>query len=486
MKTIRSMRTIGALALLGVALPLAAAPSAGPYFGASAGQARAEIDEDDIKDDLLESGFTTTDFDDNDRDFGYRLFAGWRFNPHVSIEGGYFDLGEVDFTATTDPAGSLDGRLEFSGWNLDLLGMWPVTERASLVARVGAHYGEAEVAYATTGSVNVLRSRFSNTELNHKVGVGFHYRLTDALGLRLEVERYRMDDSVGNTGDLDLLSAGLVYHFGRAALAPAPRAATPAPAPPAAPVEVAVPLPAATEQYCSLLDIQFEIARDEIQRAEREKLAVLATFLQRYPETTAVIEGHTDDVGSAERNMELSLNRAESVVDYLVREHRIDPSRLRATGLGETRPIASNRTEAGKVANRRIGAIIGCATDISGLEPLAARMTFAMQIEFDRNSADIKPEYHDGLASVAEFLAENPEVTATMEGHADNTSPDSADTISRQRARRVADYLVDHFDIDPSRLSVQGFGATRRFNYNLTTEGRQENRRVNIILDYPG
>lgn len=67
-----------------------------------------------------------------------------------------------------------------------------------------------------------------------------------------------------------------------------------------------VPLPVGAEEYCSLLDIQFEVARDAIQRAEQEKLAVLATFLQRYPETTAVIEGHTDNVGSPESNRQLA------------------------------------------------------------------------------------------------------------------------------------------------------------------------------------
>ncbi|MDZ7827658.1 MAG: hypothetical protein U5R48_18485 [Gammaproteobacteria bacterium] len=93
-----------------------------------------------------------------------------------------------------------------------------------------------------------------------------------------------MDDAVGNTGDLDLLSAGLVYHFGQAAAAPAPRAATPRATRRRRLPWWWSPLPAATEEYCSLLDIQFEIAQDEIQRAEQEKTrAVLATFLQRYP-----------------------------------------------------------------------------------------------------------------------------------------------------------------------------------------------------------
>jgi OOP family OmpA-OmpF porin len=49
----------------------------------------------------------------------------------------------------------------------------------------------------------------------------------------------------------------------------------------------------------------------------------------------------------------------------------------------------------------------------------------------------------------------------------------------------VVAYLVDNFGIDRSRLNAEGFGKTRRFAYNTTLEGQQENRRVNIIINYP-
>jgi OOP family OmpA-OmpF porin len=49
----------------------------------------------------------------------------------------------------------------------------------------------------------------------------------------------------------------------------------------------------------------------------------------------------------------------------------------------------------------------------------------------------------------------------------------------------VVDYLVYNFGIARSRLSAEGFGATRRFAYNTSAEGQRENRRVNIIFDFP-
>jgi OOP family OmpA-OmpF porin len=73
-------------------------------------------------------------------------------------------------------------------------------------------------------------------DTNYKFGLGLEYALTQALGLRAEAERYRINDAVGNKGDVDLFSVGLVFRFGGRTPAPAPAAApAPARAPAAAP-----------------------------------------------------------------------------------------------------------------------------------------------------------------------------------------------------------------------------------------------------------
>jgi len=254
----------------------------------------------------------------------------------------------------------------------------------------------------------------------------------------------------------------------------------------AEPVLVVVPVPVRTEEYCAILDIQFEIDQDDIQREELEKLAVLATFMKKYPDTSAVIEGHTDGVGTDEYNMALSQRRADSVVDYLVRSHGINPSRLTAVGYGETRPLADNASEEGKRQNRRIDAVIGCVTDIAGLRVVPARITMALLIEFERNQADVKPEYTADLRKVADFMQEHPSVTATVEGHTGNLqgTPELAMEISQRRAQNVVNTLVDNFGVARSRLAAEGFGQTRRFAYNTSLEGQQENRRVNVIFNF--
>lgn len=457
----------------------------GWYIGGNIGQSYADIDEERITSSLLSSGFITTAFDADERDTGYKLFGGYQFNRFWAIEFGNFDLGGFDFTATTQPAGTLSGAIEIAGYNLDLVGFIPFTERFSMFGRVGAQYAEAEDQFRGTGFVNVLNPNPEESDTNYKVGLGFQYAISRSLDIRLEGERYRIDDAVGNTGDIDMLSLGLVYRFGQAAAPAKTTRVAPTPAPVPEPILVIVP---AEEEYCSILDIQFDINQDSIELDDQEKLSVIGTFMNKYPDTTAVVEGHTDNVGSPANNRELSRQRAEHVVNYLVTEHNVERSRLKSVGYGETRPIANNNTDAGKRLNRRINTIIACAQDIEGLEPVGARMTMALQMEFDTNQATVKPLYHDELMQVAQFMRHHPELVAAVEGHTSNqlgASGEQSMRLSRQRAQNVVNYLVTNFGIDRSRFSSEGFGDTRRVAYNTTLEGQQENQRVNIIFIYP-
>ncbi|MDX2170094.1 MAG: OmpA family protein [Deltaproteobacteria bacterium] len=78
-----------------------------------------------------------------------------------------------------------------------------------------------------------------------------------------------------------------------------------------------------------------------------------ALLLKENPDIAVRVEGHTDNVGSAEYNLKLSVRRAEAVYRYLVNQG-IDPERLRVEGFGLTRPVASNDTESGRAQNRRV------------------------------------------------------------------------------------------------------------------------------------
>ena len=488
----RIMKTIGAISVVSAALvagPVAAADESGWYGGLGLGQSHAKIDDDKISAGLAASGITVTSFDDDEKDFAYKVFGGYKFNRHFALEGGYFNLGEFGFTANTSPTGTFTGNIEVDGFNIDALGIMPLSPKFSAFARVGAQRAQAKDAFAGTGAVAVTNRNPSKSDTNYKAGLGLQYDFTKRVGMRGEWERYRINDAVNNRGDVDMLSVGLVVKFGgdrsEPTPAPAPKAAA-APVKKAAPVLVVVPVKK-TEQYCSILDIHFDINNDDIQREEKEKLAVLGTFMKKYPDSTAVIEGHTDNVGTTEQKQQLSQHRADSVVEYLVSDLQIEPARLQAVGYGDTRPVSENESEDGKRLNRRINAVIACVKDVEGLKVVAARVTMAVLVEFDAHKAEVKPAYRGELQKVATFLKANPTVTATVQGHTGNLENTRASSmeISQRRAQNVVNYLVNELGVERSRLVAEGFGQQRRFAYNTSLEGQQENRRVNVVLNYP-
>ena len=483
---------ISLTAFAAISSPSAMAADPGWYVGGNIGEAKSLIDDEQIAESLLGAGYSATSIDEDDNHVGYKLFGGYQFNRNFALEGGYVDLGKFGFDANTSPSGSLNGDIEINGLNFDAVGIFPFTDKFSAFGRAGLIYAKSKDSFTGSGAVVVLDSNPSKREANYKAGVGVEYDFTPAFGMRVEAERYRINDAVGNDGDIDLISVGALYRFGqhKKSTATAP-AAAPQKCPEVQPAAqcpssvIIIPAPK-TEEYCSILDIQFEINADEIQREEKERLAVIGTFMKKYPDNTAVIEGHTDNVGTTDHNMALSQQRAASVVDYLVNTYGIDRNRLSSVGYGDRFPVADNGTEEGKRMNRRINAVIACATDIEGLEVSPARTTMAMEMEFDRNAADVKPMYREHLANVAKYLKSNPGVSATVEGHAASFqgTSDEIMAISKLRAQNVVDYLVVNFGVPRSQLTAEGFGKTRRYAYNTSLKGQQENRRVNIILNY--
>jgi OOP family OmpA-OmpF porin len=106
------------------------------------------------------------------------------------------------------------------------------------------------------------------------------------------------------------------------------------------------------------LDVEFDTNKAIVKDEYRNEIKKVADFMKTYPNTTAVIEGHTDNVDTAEYNQKLSEARANSVRQYLIENFGIKASRLTAVGYGETKPIASNKTEEGRQKNRRVQAVI--------------------------------------------------------------------------------------------------------------------------------
>ncbi|MEE4185733.1 MAG: OmpA family protein [Gammaproteobacteria bacterium] len=107
----------------------------------------------------------------------------------------------------------------------------------------------------------------------------------------------------------------------------------------------------------TLGDVLFATGRSDLKAGGTSSLDKLVVFLNEYPDRSVAIEGHTDDVGSVAMNQTLSEQRADSVKSYLL-QSGIQPGRLLAAGMGETRPIADNQSATGRQQNRRVEVII--------------------------------------------------------------------------------------------------------------------------------
>ncbi len=97
----------------------------------------------------------------------------------------------------------------------------------------------------------------------------------------------------------------------------------------------------------------FDVGKASLRQETRTNLSKLAEILKKYEDTNILIEGHTDSTGSEEFNLQLSNQRAQSVANYLD-GLGVSPIRFSIMGYGESRPVASNETEEGRQANRRV------------------------------------------------------------------------------------------------------------------------------------
>ncbi|OUR72696.1 thrombospondin [Marinomonas sp. 42_23_T18] len=102
------------------------------------------------------------------------------------------------------------------------------------------------------------------------------------------------------------------------------------------------------------LKVLFDTGKYVVKPAFYGELQKLANFLKENPASSVVIEGHTDNVGSAKSNQRLSQHRASAIADVITSKFRISKNRVDAKGFGEDSPIATNTTNQGRESNRRV------------------------------------------------------------------------------------------------------------------------------------
>jgi opacity protein-like surface antigen len=182
------------------------------YIGGNYGHTLESINDGKIANSIIGGGLT--DLEDEDSDRGYKFFVGYQFNDHIALEAGYADLGDFGLKVARAPdTGTMTGATSYKGYNLDLVGTWPLTQRLSAFGRVGAFRYETEENFVGTESLAASLSR-DDKDTGYKFGAGLEYSFTERLSARLEAERYRIEDMLGDHGSVNLYSVGLVYRFG--------------------------------------------------------------------------------------------------------------------------------------------------------------------------------------------------------------------------------------------------------------------------------
>ncbi|MGA9334554.1 MAG: OmpA family protein [Rudaea sp.] len=311
---------------------------------------------------------------DSTRTTDSSLFAGigvgaW-VNPNFALDIEY-GINNADFKNDSPRSGH-----EWENVQLDVAGRW--------------FFGELGSGWRPylMGGVGVMRhAAYSGTHGGWgplaTVGVGLQYNLSDRLAFRGELAgRYDIDhgslrghlatdlppDGYGfhrHTHFLDgLATVGLTYSFGHEAAPPPPPPAAPPPPPPPPPPahEEAVP-PASVSIDLRGVEFKFDHPRvgealePSLKAPTADSVQILdeaVDTLKRYPNVRVEVDGYTDSVGTDAYNQKLSDRRAKGVYDYLT-GHGVDAGRLDGPkGFGETNPIDTNKTSAGRQRNRRV------------------------------------------------------------------------------------------------------------------------------------
>ncbi len=209
----------------------------------------------------------------------------------------------------------------------------------------------------------------------------------------------------------------------------------------------------------------------------------IGRLLADNPLAHAVIEGHTDNRGSTQDNLQLSQQRAEVLKERIVQKYHVAPERIVAQGYGDARPMVSNATEQGRSRNRR--AVI----TLNGYYRQEVRyVALGSPLELHFATGQSTPEglSKKQLEQLAQQLRANPQAMVTIDGHTDNVgNPHSNMLLSQERAESIKKYLMSTYKIDAARVQTRGYGDGKPIADNNTEAGRFKNRRVMVTLKKP-
>jgi OOP family OmpA-OmpF porin len=373
-------RLVGAVLLCVAALSAQTDGGAvnGPYIGANLGYGYGRVSESTVKKEACDDdpSCVASGYSEDDHSLGLKVFGGYRINRYLGLEGGYFNLGELGFDVETNTGEIYSGRETMQGVNVDAVAQIPLLGRLNVFGRLGGLYALLEQQYEYSGGPLIVDGALKdlNTEqwgVGLKYGAGVSYDVTPAFSVRAEFEGYHMDEPDSKTGlDLYLASVGVVYRFGPSE---PERAEKPEPIViekvivkevPSEPIVIEkvvireVPVPSepyliegAAKRVVLAADSLFDFDKATLKIEGKAALSDLAGKLRK--EDRLVVTGHTDQIGSDAYNLRLSRRRANAVKKQLM-ALGLASNQIETRAKGEREPVASNATDQGRAANRRV------------------------------------------------------------------------------------------------------------------------------------
>jgi OOP family OmpA-OmpF porin len=154
-------------------------------------------------------------------------------------------------------------------------------------------------------------------------------------------------------------------------------------------------------------------------------------------------------------------------------------------GVSEVQQALQAQVEAQEMANRRFAQVEQKFTrDEARVMREEGNIVIRMVgMNFASAKAEIRPESFALLTKVKEAIAMFPEAQVTIEGHTDAYGTDEANlALSQQRAEAVAQYLLANSNLSAGRVKAEGFGETQPIANNETKEGREKNRRIDVVI----
>lgn len=154
-----------------------------------------------------------------------------------------------------------------------------------------------------------------------------------------------------------------------------------------------------------------------------------------------------------------------------------------STSFGRSKALAFRFVDTDENRPAMIGNVRVAASDKRLYDALVAAGRVATQgILFDTGSDRIRPESTPTLKEIGQMLKDHPDLKLRIEGHTDNVGDAASNlALSERRAGAVRTYLVGQGGIEDARLQVKGFGQTKPVSSNDSAEGRQNNRRVELV-----